>query len=492
MTAASIAQSSSIRPMASMLLALGLLVSTGCGTAPPRPNVLLITIDTLRADHLGCYGYSKPTSPRIDRLALEGALFTRVTTSLPRTTQSLASILTGRFPKGHGARGLFSSLSSTNLTLAEILREQGYTTGAVVSNLFLRPGRGFEQGFATYDNPPSRFDGDSAGRVTEEAIRWLRRLPSGKRWFLWVHYLDPHWTYEPSPPYAGTFDPAYGRSFTLYRDLAAGRVTKGQLIFQDPLSPRDNEHVVALYDGEIAQVDAALGPLLDEVDTRSRESTVVVLTSDHGESLGEHGYHFAHGEYLYEDGLHVPLIVRLPGVIPPGARFDMLAQNVDVAPTILALSGIARMQGVDGRPLLTLDRPPGGTVPAAIRASPGRDVVFAESDFQLIHPENPRYYLRMPDGAASPAGKWSSASDGSHKVIHIPRAGGETVEFYDLQADPGETHDLERSGLERGTRDRLLREIRKYVDYDTGPGVSLPGGLDQEQLERLKSLGYVN
>src|SRR5260221_2167888 len=179
-----------------MSLAVGLLVSTGCGAAPPRPNVLLITIDTLRADHLGCYGYGKPTSPRIDRLALEGALFTRVTTSLPRTTQSLASILTGRFPKGHGARGLFSSLSSTNLTLAEILREQGYATGAVVSNLFLRPGRGFEQGFASYDNPPSRFDCDSAGQVSEEAIRWLRRLPSGKRWFLWVHYLDPHWTYD--------------------------------------------------------------------------------------------------------------------------------------------------------------------------------------------------------------------------------------------------------------------------------------------------------
>src|SRR6266446_2625175 len=125
--------------IAALLLA-GLAATLHLRRPDRRPSVLLITIDTLRADHLGCYGYGRPTSPRIDRLALEGALFTRVTTSLPRTTQSLASILTGRFPKGHGARGLFSSLSSTNLTLAEILREQGYATGAVVSNLFLRPG----------------------------------------------------------------------------------------------------------------------------------------------------------------------------------------------------------------------------------------------------------------------------------------------------------------------------------------------------------------
>jgi arylsulfatase A-like enzyme len=492
MAATSIRQPLVPRPWAALSVVLGLVTSTGCGAPVARPNVLLITIDTLRADHLGCYGYRRATSPRIDRLALEGALFTRVTTSLPRTTQSVASILTGRFPKGHGARGLYSSLSSTNLTLAEILQGEGYDTGAVVSNLFLRPGRGFDQGFATYDNPPARFDGDSAREVSEEALRWLRRLPSGRRWFLWVHYLDPHWTYEPAPPYAELFDPDYGKPFTLYRDLASGRVSKGQLIFRDPLPARDNEHVVALYDGEIAQVDAALGPLLDEIDARSREATLVVLTADHGESLGEHGYHFAHGEYLYEDGLHVPLMIRQRGLIPAGARYEMLAQNVDVAPTILALAGIPGMQGVDGRPLLLLDRPGAGAGPATIRPAPGREVVFAESDYQLIHPENPRYYLRGSGGAASPAGKWSSASDGRHKVIQIPRAGGELVEFYDLRVDPGETHDLEGSGVERDIRDRLLREIRKYVDYDTGPADSQPGGLDREQLERLRSLGYVN
>ncbi len=133
--------------LAAGLLAAGLLAG-GCGARPAaRTSVLLITIDTLRADHLGCYGYSRATSPRIDRLAAEGIRFTRVTASLPRTTQSIASILTGRYPKGHGARGLFSTLPATNVTLAEILESEGYRTGAVVSNMFLAPGRGFEQGF---------------------------------------------------------------------------------------------------------------------------------------------------------------------------------------------------------------------------------------------------------------------------------------------------------------------------------------------------------
>src|SRR5262245_28538592 len=133
------------------LLLVAALLLSACGRVAPPPNVLLITIDTLRADHLGCYGYTRKTSPNIDRLALQGALFERSYTTLPRTTQSIASLMTGRYPKSHGARGLFSTLSPANLTLAEIFKERGYATAAFVSNVFLRPGRGFEQGFDLYE-----------------------------------------------------------------------------------------------------------------------------------------------------------------------------------------------------------------------------------------------------------------------------------------------------------------------------------------------------
>ena len=466
------------------LLAAALVLSA-CGRSTPRPSVLLITIDTLRADRLGCYGYTRATSPHIDRLAAQGALFERAYTTLPRTTQSVASILTGRYPKSHGARGLFSTLSPANLTLAEILKGQGYDTAAIVSNLFLRPGQGFEQGFDRYDNPQTRWDGDSAVPISESALDWLKGRPVGRPFFLWVHYLDPHWTYRPATPFDRAFDPGFTDTFTLYEDLEAGRLTKGQVIFDNRLSPRQVEHVSALYDGEIAQVDAALRGLLEFAARPDLQPLLVVLTSDHGESLGEHGYHFAHGEYLYRETLRVPLLVVLPGRIPAGLRARALTENVDVAPTIAALLGLNRLQAVDGRPLFVPGSTAGGGSGGEWRPAPGRRVVFAESDFQLIHEENRRYYI------PGPTGKWSSVFDGRHELIHIPRPGGDILEIYDLEDDPGERRNLVGVGADPEVRRRLQGELQRFVDYDAGaPG--RPREIDPEEWRRLKSLGYVN
>lgn len=465
-----------------LLPAALLLAACGSGT---RPDVLLITVDTLRADRLGCYGYARSTSPHIDRLAARGVLFDRAFTTLPRTTQSMASIMTGRYPKSHGARGLFSTLSPANQTVAEILREAGYDTAAFASNLFLRPGQGFEQGFDRYDNPAPRWEGNSAGAITRAAVEWLRSRPADRPFFLWVHYLDPHWTYRPAPPFDRRFDPDFAGPFTLYEDLESNRFTKGQVIFENRLPARQVEHVAALYDGEIAQVDAALGDLLAALPDAAARPLLTVFTSDHGESLGEHGCHFAHGEYLYQETLRVPLIFVLPGALAAGTRASPLAENVDVAPTLLALAGISRMQGVDGRPLLVSGAPGGAGGGGRFVPAPGRTTVFAESDFQLIHPENRRYYI------PGPAGRWSSAFDGRYKLIQIPRPGGPLLEMYDLERDPGESINLARDGQEPGIRLRLLGELQRYVDYGTGePGP--PRDIDPEELERLRSLGYVN
>ncbi len=481
---ASPASSRNRRPAAALLMTLSFAL-TGCPRQAPRPSVVLITVDTLRADHLGCYGYGRDTSPNIDRLAREGTLFEAVFTSLPRTTQSLASILTGRFPKGHGARGLFSTVPAANLMLAEVFKEAGYTTTAVVSNMFLKPGQGFEQGFDLYDNPEDRWEGDSAEEVTQTALRFLENRPAGKPFFLWVHYLDPHWTYDPSPPFDGRFDPGFRGPFTLYDDLSKGRLTKGQVIFENRLDARQVEHVVALYDGEIARVDAALGPLLD----RLRElpgPLLIAFTSDHGESLGEHEYYFAHGEYLYNPTLRIPLVLVMPGSVAPGQRLAGLAQNIDIAPTLLALTGIDRLHAVDGRPLLVAPEPPAAPGAARFAASPGRAYVLAESDYQLIHPENRRFYIK------GPAGKWASASDGRWKIIQIPKPGGEFLELYDLAADPGETRNLAKGNAVPEERAPLLRELRRFVDYEIGPAGREPAVIDPEELRRLRSLGYVN
>jgi arylsulfatase len=388
-------------------LALLLLPFLAACGGPPPPSVVLITIDTLRADHLGCYGYHRPTSAGIDRLANEGALFERATATVPRTTQSVASILTGRYPRGHGARGLFSILSEANVTLAEILRDRGFATAAFTSNMFLTPEQGFDQGFEIYDNPQRRWSGDSAAEVTANALAWLDQRPADVPFFLWIHYLDPHWSYQPSPPYDRAFDPEFDGPLTVYEDLALNRLTKGEVIFENRLDQRQIEHLIALYDGEIAQIDQALTPLLRRVADLGKP-VLTVLTSDHGESLGEHDYHFAHGEYLYEPGLRIPLLFHLPGRIPAGLRVGDLVQTIDVAPTILGLLGIDGLQSVDGRPLFLAAASPDGS----LQTAPGRSMLFAESDFQLIHPENPRYYL------PGPGGKWSAASDGRYKLIH--------------------------------------------------------------------------
>jgi arylsulfatase A-like enzyme len=470
-------------PGAGALLAL----AVACA-APARPSVVLITIDTLRADHLGCYGYGRPTTPHIDALAKESLLFERAYTTLPRTTQSVASILTGRYPKSHGARGLFARLPATNLTLAEVLHERGYATAAVVSNTFLRPGQGFEQGFDTYDNPEDRWDADAAMAITAGAVRWLDGRGERGPFFLWVHYLDPHWRYTPPAPWDRAFDPGFKEPFTLYDDLDRNRVTKGQVIFGGVLTPRQVEHVAALYDGEIVASDAAVGVLLDRL-ARVAPPLVVVLTSDHGESLGDHGYRFAHGEYLYESSLRVPLLVRAPGAVAAGTRATGLAENVDVAPTILRLLGVDAMQGVEGRPLLLAQDAAGA--PARFAPAPGRSFTHAESDFQLIHPENPRYYVR------GPAGRWTSASDGRYKLILIPRAGDELLEMYDLERDPAEARDLSGEPALAEIRGRLLREVKQYSDYGAGPpgaGASPaePESISPEERARLRSLGYVN
>jgi arylsulfatase A-like enzyme len=465
----------------------------GCA-APPRPSIVLITIDTLRADHLGCYGYRRPVSPRIDALALQSTLFEQARTTLPRTTQSISSILTGRLPKSHGARGLFAHLSESNTTLAEVLRKEGFATAAVVSNTFLHPRQGFAQGFDTYDNPEERWSGDSAPGVTRGAVRWLDAHRGDRTpFFLWVHYVDPHWLYAPPRPWDTAFGGEPGGRLPLYDEVAAGRVTEGQIDFGHGVDAAQAERLVDLYDGEIGYTDAAVGALLDRL-AAIEDPLMTILTADHGEALGEHGYR-GHGEFLYEDGLRIPLLVRYPGVVAAGARERGAALNIDIAPTILALAGLGGLDGVEGRALMTTAGPGG-----AAKASGGREVTWAETDYQLIHRENPRYYI------PGPRGRWNAASDGRYKLIHIPRPGGEFLELYDLEADPGETVNRAADPALAPVRARLMRDVLEFADYSPSAGSpATPSTRDTEgddsdptrdlspdEIERLRSLGYIN
>jgi choline-sulfatase len=285
-----------------------------------RPNLLLITIDTLRPDRLGCYGYSKIETPNLDRLARSGALFENAVTPTPLTAPSHASIFTGLYPTAHKVRdtGGFI-LDSAHPTLAVILRQQGWDTAAFVGASVLKRHFGFAQGFAVYDDEmpkpdPRAVSGEyaerRAGEVVDRATRWVA-AQSGRPFFLWVHVFDPHSPYDPPSP---------------FREKYRGR----------------------LYDGEVAYTDQQLGRLLAAAAGKPGDTLIAVL-SDHGESLSEHG-EYTHGVFLYDSTVRIAFILAGPG-IPASLRVKQQARSIDFLPTALESLGVKAPSGLQGTSL---------------------------------------------------------------------------------------------------------------------------------------------
>jgi len=338
-------------------------LSLSCGREPAPLNVVFIGLDTVRSDHLGCYGYGRDTSPAIDRLASEGTLFEYAVSHSPWTLPSFASAFTSLYPTQHGAGFLRSSMGRRFPTLGTVLTNNGYATGAIVNTAALNPVFGIDRGFAHYDVTPI-----TAGRVadgtTRAALEWIDAQGESP-FFIFVHYYDPHLPFTPPAPYDTIFDPEYagplGNSFDpefLMTDRMKGFAR------MNAFPGRDKEHIVALYDGEIAFADQAIGDLLEGLDSRGlRENSVVVFMSDHGEEFFDHGG-FAHGHTLYEELLRVPLIFRLPGRIPDGARVPGMVRLIDIMPTLLSLLGIDADASMEGRDLGALFRGEAAAEPA--------------------------------------------------------------------------------------------------------------------------------
>jgi choline-sulfatase len=412
-------------------LAGGLSIVTLAGLAvalatrpPQRPNILLITIDTLRADHLGCYGYGPAATPVLDSLAARGVRFTAAIAHTPLTAPSHASILTGLLPLGHGVRdnGAFV-LPTSPATLAELLQGDGYRTAAFVSGFPLDRRFGFARGFETYDDHLLRgrdrrrapYVERTAEAPTRLASEWIRG--TSDPWFVWVHYFDPHAPYEPPADLAGRF---------------ASRP----------------------YDGEIAFVDRELGRLLEIAAGHSR-NTLVLVTSDHGESLGEHG-EATHGVFVYDSTLRVPWIMAGPG-ISPGRVSPVVARGIDVAPTLLDYAGLQAPRAMQGRSL----RP----------AADGQEMQDAPAYAESL-------FCKLNLGWAG-LHAWRTAR---FKLIEAPRP-----ELYDLAADPGEKRDV---SAERGEVARALRaELLPALEARPLDAASVPG---HEVRERLRALGYVS
>jgi choline-sulfatase len=387
--------------------------------------IVLISIDTLRADHVGAYGYHKVPTPNIDALAADGVTFERAYSHVPLTLPAHTSILSGRLPFETGVRdNIGFTVDPRERLLPRMLREQGFATAGVVSAYVLRQDTGISQGFDFYDcNLPMAAQGTALGEVQRDgaetlkvADAWLDSQPS-RRLFLFVHFYEPHKPYTPPARYAQ----------------------------------------YAPYDGEIAYADELVGRLLDSLKRRGLyDRAAIVLLSDHGEGLGDH-VEREHGLFIYDEALHVPLIVKLPMSAEHGRRVAAPAQHIDVVPTVMDVAGLPRPGGLRGRSLLSVMRgssqlPEGG--------------IYSESLYG-------RYHFGWSELHA--------LTDSRFRYIRAPRD-----ELYDLTEDPAERHNMTADRPQ--ARAAMRHSLEALVNTSTVP---VPAGVTAADRERLQSLGYV-
>ncbi len=422
-------------PARRALLAACVVSSLGLASCSRRgaPDVVVITLDTVRADHLGCYGHPGGLTPAIDRLAARGVLFEDASCTVPLTLPSHASLFTGRYPTTTGVRnnGTFV-LPRSETTLAERLTALGYETGAVIAAYPLQSRFGLAQGFEIYDErlprPPLgygrafsiHFSERDAREVTDHALDVWARLAGGPR-FLWVHYFDAH------APYASP-------------------------------QPWGQAHAANPYDGEIAYVDAQVSRLLERIE-RDAPGAVIVLASDHGEGLGEHGEK-THGVLLYQSTVHVPLVIVAPHRWPKGQRVTVPVTLADVVPTVLGILGVTAPAALDGTDL----------APAVSGAALARREVYAES------------YLPLLQFRFSPL---TLLRDGPMKFIDAP-----AVELYDLATDPAEANNLAGDGHREAALALRLAELLAIADPEASARAAF--ALDSDAEARLRSLGYAS
>ncbi|MBW2398486.1 MAG: sulfatase, partial [Deltaproteobacteria bacterium] len=341
-----------------------------CGPAnESRPNVLLITIDTLRADHLGTYGFRFDVSPEIDALAEQSVVFERAIAASGKTAPSHAAIMTSGYTREHSiGHGNGTSTLSDRVTLAEIFHEAGYATAAFVSNILLTRRIGFDRGFEVFDDELSAPESNRpkvverlAPDTTARAIEWLNAR-NERPFFLWVHYQDPHGPYTPPAEAADRFD-IPGAPDEAELPVRAGNNASGGIPPYQALPGlyRVSEYR-SRYAGEIFFADEWVGKLLARAGADDKRETIVLLTADHGESFGEYGHYFKHTHTTTPDVAHVPLILRAPGLTPE--RRDDLVSHVDIAPTLLELAGLRASSDASG---VALANRSGAALPAPER-----------------------------------------------------------------------------------------------------------------------------
>lgn len=445
-----------------------------------RPNVVLISVDTLRPDHLGSYGYPKNTSPRIDQIAAAGAVFENAVSSSSWTLPAHAALFTGLPDSVHGCDDSNRRLDESRLTLAERFAELGYRTVGFFAGPFLHPSFGLAQGFERYIDCSSYAEQSkrvalstgsldtpeivgashrdvSNPRVYAQVTHWLEHNQQTP-FFMFVHFWDVHFDFVPPPPYDTMFDPDYPGNLT------------GEDFFRNPrvnplMSSSDLEHILALYDGEIAWTDHHIGKILDDLETRGLlQNTIVALVSDHGEEFFEHGGK-GHRSTLYDEVIRIPMILWYPEKIPAGTRIEASTSIIDIFPTLLELAGAPAS-----------DQPMGQSLVSLMQRDPGPTARLAISELHTL-------------------GHDLTTFRGSESKLLVDNASGRAWSF-DLRVDPmerfgnsvgGVASDWERDLLEQSTRLRLSLIERKQAMPPSDASPELSNAL----VEQLQMLGYL-
>jgi len=478
-------------PCLALLCAIG-----GCeGAQHPRrkPNILLIVVDTLRADRLGSYGNGRGLTPFLDRLAAGAAVFRNTYAASSWTRPSVASLLTSRYPSQHGVVNMTAKLGEQELTIAEVLAQVGYRTGAFVTNVVLAPQGGYSQGFQSFfdltdPKPPYKARATS---VRVQSLAWLdtvREENPTTPIFLYLHFMEPHWPYRPEQPYLDRF--YKGDRDGSKPDVDVGELTVSkkldkaftQFLVGNPEGFRgfNSEEVAvleSLYDAEVASLDHELELLFDELERRDfLRDTIVVFTADHGEEFLDHGSVW-HGYTLYEESIRVPLIVRLAGQ-RDGLMVDQAVSLLDVAPSLIELAGVPVPSVFEGRSFARLLTRP-TWLPAPIDAflrseHAGQEQIVAELEPRADWMPNARVHA-------------DAIIRQSMKLLTRPEGG---LELYDLETDP---HELNKeSEAEPDVGLQLLEALQntKSALATRADAAAETFKLDEATRERLKALGY--
>lgn len=440
---------------------LAAALAAACGGRAQPPNVVLISIDSLRPDHLGAYGYGRDTSPHLDALAKSSVVFERAWSTSSWTLPPHVSLLTGLLSNAHGVTQRTRRIPAAMPLLPELLAAGGYRSAAVVSGMFLHRRYGFDRGWADYRDDIVGPDRAMHRLVSSELVHarlleQLDRLGSGP-FLLFAHYFDVHYDYAPPPPWDRHFDPGYDGPLT-GADFA--RTT----IFRRDLPPRDLEHLIALYDGEIRWVDEWLGRLFGELERRGlAEDALIVVLADHGDEFYDHDQ-LGHAKNLYDSTLRIPLIVRFPGGRHGGRRVDAPVSLVDVAPTILRAAGLDAPVAWPGRDLaraFTSDGLPGAPIIADLNMTSRRRTILLDGWKAIF---SLRHGLRAPTRS----------------------------ELYDISRDTRERDDRAEADSER------LEALRQRLEAEHHRALEIAARYRREKVRRdpgfdrgLRALGYL-